>query len=92
MSHFETPYPISVELELRLANVRVTASERADTIVRVRSRSSTKRDDLTAAEQTRVEYADGTLLVKTRAGCGNGTRSQSVGRSMSRSSFPPDHR
>jgi hypothetical protein len=65
MSHFETPYPISVELELRLANVRVTASERADTIVRVRSRNSTKRDDLTAAEQTRVEYADGTLLVKT---------------------------
>jgi hypothetical protein len=39
MSHFETPYPISVELELRLANVRVTASERADTIVRVRSRT-----------------------------------------------------
>jgi hypothetical protein len=36
MSHFETPHPISVELELRLANVRVTAGERADTIVRVR--------------------------------------------------------
>jgi hypothetical protein len=38
MSHFATPQPISVELELHLANVRVTASERDDTIVRVRPR------------------------------------------------------
>jgi hypothetical protein len=64
MSHFATPQPISVELELRLANVRVTASERADTIVRVQPSHSAKRDDVTAAEQTRVEYADGRLLVK----------------------------
>ena len=64
MSHFETPHPISVELELRLANVRVTAGERADTIVRLRPRHSAKRDDVTAAEQTRVEYAHGRLLVK----------------------------
>ena len=64
MPHFETPQPISVELNLRLANVRVTAGERADTIVRVRPRQSAKRDDVTAAEQTRVAYADGRLLVK----------------------------
>jgi KUP system potassium uptake protein len=54
LSHFETPQPISVELELRRANVRVTAGERTDTIVRVRLRYSAKGDDLTAAEQTRV--------------------------------------
>jgi hypothetical protein len=64
MSHFETPQPISVELELRLANVHVTARERADTIVRVRPRDSARRDDVIAAEQTRVEHADGRLLVK----------------------------
>ena len=64
MSHFETPQPISVELELRLANVRVTAGERADTIVRVRPRNSAERDDVTAAEQTRVDYVDGRLLVE----------------------------
>ena len=64
MSHFETPEPISVELELRVADVRVTAGERADTIVEVRPSDSAKRDDVTAAEQTRVEYADGRLLVK----------------------------
>ena len=64
MSHFETPKPISVVLELRLADVRVAAAERADTIVQVRPSDKTRRDDVTAAEQTRVEYGDGRLLVK----------------------------
>jgi len=64
MSHFETPKPISVLLELRVADVHVAAGERADTIVNVRASDSSKRDDVTAAEQTRVEYADGRLLVK----------------------------
>jgi hypothetical protein len=64
MSHFETPEPISVELELRVADVRVAAGERADTIVQVRPSDSSKRDDVAAAEQTRVEYAGGRLLVK----------------------------
>jgi DUF4097 and DUF4098 domain-containing protein YvlB len=64
MSHFDTPQPISVVLELRVADVRVAAWERADTIVKVRPSDSTRRDDVTAAEQTRVEYADGKLLVK----------------------------
>lgn len=64
MSHFETPQPISVELELRLANVCVTAGERADTIVLVRPRDSAAPDDAAAAEHTRVEYSHGRLLVK----------------------------
>jgi len=64
MSHFETPEPISVVLELRVADVRVAAGERVDTIVQVRPSDSSKPDDVTAAEHTRVEYADGRLLVK----------------------------
>jgi hypothetical protein len=64
MSHFETPEPISVVLELRVADVRVAAGERADTIVHVRPSDASRRDDVTAAEQTRVEYADSRLLVK----------------------------
>jgi DUF4097 and DUF4098 domain-containing protein YvlB len=64
MSHFETPQPISVVLELRVADVRVAAGDRADTIVQVQPSDSSRRDDVTAAEQTRVEYADGRLLVK----------------------------
>ena len=64
MSHFETPQPISVVLELRVADVRVAAGDRADTIVQVQPSDSSRRDDVTAAEHTRVEYADGRLLVK----------------------------
>jgi Toastrack DUF4097 len=64
MSHFKTPEPISVVLELRVADVRVAAGERADTTVQVQPSDSSRRDDVTAAEQTRVEYADGRLLVK----------------------------
>jgi hypothetical protein len=64
MSHFETPQPISVVLELRLADVRVAAGERVDTIVQVRPSDPSRREDATAAEHTRVEYADGRLLVK----------------------------
>ena len=64
MSHFETPQPISVVLELRVADVRVAAGERADTIVEVRPSDPSRRDDVAAADQTRIEYADGRLLVK----------------------------
>jgi hypothetical protein len=64
MAYFETPEPISVVLELRQADIRVVAGDRADTTVEVRASDSSKRDDVTAAEQTRVEYADGRLLVK----------------------------
>jgi hypothetical protein len=64
MSHFETPEPISAVLELRVGDVRVAAADRADTIVQVRPSDPSRRDDLTAAEHTRVEYADGRLLVK----------------------------
>jgi Putative adhesin len=64
MSHFETPQPISVDLELRIGDVRVAAGERADTIVQVRPSDPSKREDVAAAEQTRVEYADGRLVVK----------------------------
>jgi hypothetical protein len=64
MSEFETPHPISVVLELRVADVRIAAGERAGTSVQVRPSDASRRDDVAAAEQTRVEYADGRLLVK----------------------------
>jgi hypothetical protein len=64
MPSFETPQPIAVRVELGVGDVRVAASERADTVVEVRPSDQGKRDDVLAAEQTRVEYADGRLLVK----------------------------
>jgi hypothetical protein len=65
MPEYQTPGPISVVLELRVAEVRVAAGDREDTVVEVRPSDGTKRDDVDAAEQTRVEYADGRLLIRS---------------------------
>ncbi len=64
MPTFDTPDPISVALDLVVADVRITASDRDDTIVDVRPSDSAHEPDVRAAEQTRVEYAAGRLLVK----------------------------
>jgi DUF4097 and DUF4098 domain-containing protein YvlB len=64
MPTFDTPQPITVTLSLLMADVRINASDRADTVVEVRpANPSTK--SARVAEETRVEYADGRLLVKT---------------------------
>jgi hypothetical protein len=68
MPHYETPEPISVSLELAVGNVRIAAGDRIDTIVQVRPSDPTREADVTAAEQTRVEFADGRLTVKAPKG------------------------
>lgn len=64
MPTFDTPEPISVTVEIGVGEVRIVASERADTVVDVRASNSSKRSDVKAAEETRVEYAVGRLLIK----------------------------
>jgi DUF4097 and DUF4098 domain-containing protein YvlB len=66
MPTFDTPQPISVRLSLGfvVANVRVTAGERTDTTVDVRPVDASSKADLKVAEQTRIEYADGRLVVR----------------------------
>jgi len=44
------------------------ASDRTDTMVEVRPSDAAKKADVTAAEQTRVEYAGGRLLIKAPRG------------------------
>ena len=63
MSDYQTPEPISVTLELGVGNVRIAASDRTDTVVEVRPSDETDESDVTAAEQVRVDYANGTLRV-----------------------------
>lgn len=65
MPTFNTPEPISVTLDLHVGDARIIAGDRADTIVEVRPSDESKAIDVTAAEQTRVEYVDGKLLVKS---------------------------
>lgn len=62
MPTFDTPGPISVRLDLVIGDIRLVAGERADTVVAVRPNGPGEADRL-AAERTRVEYADGELLV-----------------------------
>jgi DUF4097 and DUF4098 domain-containing protein YvlB len=61
---FDTPEPISATIEVAVGDVRITASDRPDTVVDVRPSDPGADIDVRAAEQTRVEYADGRLLVK----------------------------
>jgi len=58
VSRFDTPSPIAVVLDLYVADVRVTASDRTDTTVDVRPRDPDRPADVKAAENTRVEYDD----------------------------------
>jgi hypothetical protein len=64
MPTFDTPEPISVTVELGVGDIRIVASDRTDTMVEVRPSDPAKKADVTAAEQTRVEYAGGRLLIK----------------------------
>ncbi len=64
MASFDTPEPISLSVELGAGNVRIAAGDRRDTVVEVRPSDPSTRSDVTAAEQTLVEYAGGTLVVR----------------------------
>jgi DUF4097 and DUF4098 domain-containing protein YvlB len=72
MPTFDTPEPISAVVELVAADVRITASDRDDTTVEIRPSDESHEPDVRAAEQTRVEYSAGQLLVK-------GPRQRSLG-------------
>jgi DUF4097 and DUF4098 domain-containing protein YvlB len=64
MPTFDTPEPISVTVEFGVGDLQIVASDRTDTTVEVRPSDPAKNADVTAAEQTRVEYASGRLLIK----------------------------
>ncbi|SEC93590.1 DUF4097 family beta strand repeat-containing protein [Rhodococcus koreensis] len=63
MPNFETPEPISVTLGLGVGNVRITASDRTDTVVDVHPSDDSDESDVQAAQHVRVDYADGVLQV-----------------------------
>jgi putative adhesin len=64
MPTFDTPRPILVDLELGVGEVRIIAGNVTDTTVEVRPTDPSKTSDVTAAEQTRVEYSDGRLVIR----------------------------
>ena len=64
MPTFDTREPITATVDVVTGDVRITAGDVATTVVEVRPSDATNKEDVRAAEQTRVEYADGHLLVK----------------------------
>jgi hypothetical protein len=64
MPTFPTPNPIDATIDV-IGDVRITATDRTDTVVVVRPGRPSKAADVRAAEQTTVECRDGSLLVKT---------------------------
>lgn len=75
MPTFTTPDPIAATVEVAGARVRVTASDRTDTVVLVEPINEASRKDVKVAENTKVDFADGQLTVKTTTA---GDKSDSV--------------
>jgi DUF4097 and DUF4098 domain-containing protein YvlB len=67
MPTFATPRPIAATVQVAGAQVRVTASDRTDTVVLVEPIDAADRRDVKVAEKTKVDFAGGQLSVKTTA-------------------------
>ena len=65
MPTFATPEPISVTIEIVVGDVRIIASDRRDTVVSVKPNDISKPSDVRAAEEARVEFSQGRLLIRT---------------------------
>lgn len=68
MPTFDTPQPISITVDMVVGDVRIIASDRADTVVEIRPSDASKKDDLRAAEGVEVDFAAGSLTVKAPKG------------------------
>jgi DUF4097 and DUF4098 domain-containing protein YvlB len=64
MPTFDTPEPVVATVDVGSGHVRIIASDRTDTVVEVRPTDQVNDADVRAAEQARVEYANGQLLVR----------------------------
>lgn len=65
MPTFATPGPIAATVVVAGAQVRVTASDRTDTVVLVEPINKESQSDVKVANKTKVKFADGRLSVKT---------------------------
>jgi len=62
MPIFATPEPIAATVEVAGAQVRVTASDRTDTVVLVKPINEAGRSDVKVANKTTVDFVGGQLM------------------------------
>ena len=65
MPAFDTPGPIAATVAVASAQVRVTASDRTDTVVLVEPIDKASQSDIKVASKAKVDFAGGQLSVKT---------------------------
>ena len=65
MQRFETPHPISIDVDVAAGSVHVIAGDRSDTTVVVNPKDPSERADVEAVERTTVGMAGRKLVVKT---------------------------
>jgi len=65
MPTFDTPGPVHARVDVAGGSLRVRATDRSDTVVEVRPSNPGSSGDIQAAEQTRVEFADGQLRISS---------------------------
>jgi DUF4097 and DUF4098 domain-containing protein YvlB len=63
MQKFDSPAPISAVVDVPAGRVQVIAADRVDTVVEVLPSDASRSRDVKAAEQTKVEYADGVVRI-----------------------------
>lgn len=67
MPRFETPGPISAEINLPVGDLVLSASDRTDTVVTIAARHPKRSTDVALAEQTTVSWADSRLVIEAPA-------------------------
>jgi DUF4097 and DUF4098 domain-containing protein YvlB len=65
MPTFDTPGPITATIDVVVGAVRISAGEPGAAVVDVRPSDTSNEEDVKAAQQTRVEYANEQLLVRS---------------------------
>ena len=95
MPAFDTPGPIAATVVVAGAQVRVTASDRTDTVVLVDPIDKSSQSDVKVAAKTKVDFAGGQLSVTSlstptltvrRSQCGSARSAQHTDR-WSRATF-----
>ena len=65
MPTFPTPNPIQIQLDIGAGDARISTGDQPETTVDVAPRDASRHADVRAAEQTRVDFTDGRLVVRT---------------------------
>ncbi|MEV7441360.1 DUF4097 domain-containing protein [Streptomyces sp. NPDC056257] len=65
MPSYDTKGPITANIHVEVGVARISAGDRTDAVVEIHPRTAGDKDDQRAADETKVDFSDGTLTVRT---------------------------